>query len=570
MQDDTENGGGRVGMLRPGADTNAECRDAESGSDQRVPEAERRHRVCGPKPVRDLRLGAACSGGPRVRGAGQETKGRRSGVPEQGDGIERAPNGAADRDVPGERSGGTEAVPAARVHPQVHGAGRSFAGGSGSGARVFERAGDTLDTETGMRAVRQGGVCAAGPDLGGASVQSAQERILSQAGRGVRADAAEPGVDRRAPPAGPARAAGVSARGHRASRRLGRSQGGVPHQCGRQCDAMAGSGLREQDQRAVSDPGAASDAASVSVSHSGFSCGQRLGIHQSHGGRAAGETAGGVHQEPRQPHPGQRFGGRQKRSRHSQAHRLWTYCRRTCRAAAEVLHGALEPVLELASSVRVCDGEFRCAGQAQTAVQGGGLSDPVREAEVVAGGGEILKAGAELRATGAACDAEERHRMRPADGAGEGQAAAVLQTGIASTTAVPVTTAGQGCGNDGAVERVENQKQVSHPFHRPLEISQRARDSHIPTAPAILIGLRENRGTGKNCGPWKSGNPKAEFPLSHRPDSLRRKEGDRFEQAPEGAERKPVSAAARLRFQYHLALETKDDFSIILRLENAA
>src|SRR5579863_3485791 len=42
----------------------------------------------------------------------------------------------------------------------------------------------------------------------------------------------------------------------------------------------------------------------------------------------------------------------------------------------------------------------------------------------------------------------------------------------------------EGYGNGGAVESVEKQKQLSHSFHRPLEISQRRRDSHIPTAPS--------------------------------------------------------------------------------------
>jgi hypothetical protein len=30
--------------------------------------------------------------------------------------------------------------------------------------------------------------------------------------------------------------------------------------------------------------------------------------------------------------------------------------------------------------------------------------------------------------------------------------------------------------------------------------------------------------TKKNCGRWKSGNPKSGFPLFHRPECLRRKE----------------------------------------------
>jgi hypothetical protein len=41
------------------------------------------------------------------------------------------------------------------------------------------------------------------------------------------------------------------------------------------------------------------------------------------------------------------------------------------------------------------------------------------------------------------------------------------------------------CGNAGAVESVENQKQVSHSFHEPLgNLAKRRRDSHIPAARA--------------------------------------------------------------------------------------
>ncbi len=44
--------------------------------------------------------------------------------------------------------------------------------------------------------------------------------------------------------------------------------------------------------------------------------------------------------------------------------------------------------------------------------------------------------------------------------------------------------AAENCGKDGAVETVENQKQVFHRSHRPLEIPQKRRDSHFPTVPA--------------------------------------------------------------------------------------
>lgn len=65
----------------------------------------------------------------------------------------------------------------------------------------------------------------------------------------------------------------------------------------------------------------------------------------------------------------------------------------------------------------------------------------------------------------------------------------------------------KGGGNAGPVEEVEKQEQLSHSFHRPLEISQKARDSHIPTA--------RLRGHGK------VGNQQqvSHFPKSARDDS---------------------------------------------------
>src|ERR1700730_8850555 len=51
-----------------------------------------------------------------------------------------------------------------------------------------------------------------------------------------------------------------------------------------------------------------------------------------------------------------------------------------------------------------------------------------------------------------------------------------------------------------------SQKQDFPASHRSLEISQTTRDSHISTAPT-------------EAGGWKSGKPKAGFPLSHRHES---------------------------------------------------
>lgn len=43
------------------------------------------------------------------------------------------------------------------------------------------------------------------------------------------------------------------------------------------------------------------------------------------------------------------------------------------------------------------------------------------------------------------------------------------------------------------MESMENQKQVSHASHRPLEISQTRRDFHIPTAPATGPSKYQNQ-----------------------------------------------------------------------------
>jgi transposase len=48
-------------------------------------------------------------------------------------------------------------------------------------------------------------------------------------------------------------------------------------------------------------------------------------------------------------------------------------------------------------------------------------------------------------------------------------------------------------GKGGTVETVENHKPVSHRPHRPLEIPQRQRDSHFPTAPTIALLRKKNR-----------------------------------------------------------------------------
>ncbi len=75
------------------------------------------------------------------------------------------------------------------------------------------------------------------------------------------------------------------------------------------------------------------DAGAISVSEFGIPLRQRLGVYQPHSGAAAEQAAGGVHQEPRQPQPGQCLGGGKEWSGDSQAHRLRPHRRRTCRAS---------------------------------------------------------------------------------------------------------------------------------------------------------------------------------------------------------------------------------------------
>jgi hypothetical protein len=49
----------------------------------------------------------------------------------------------------------------------------------------------------------------------------------------------------------------------------------------------------------------------------------------------------------------------------------------------------------------------------------------------------------------------------------------------------------ESCGNAGAVESVESQKQASPSFHEPLgNLAEDGGDSHIPTAPATAPMFR--------------------------------------------------------------------------------
>jgi hypothetical protein len=165
--------------------------------------------------------------------------------------------------------------------------------------------------------------------------------------------------------------------------------------------------------------------------------------------------------------------------------------------------------------------------------------------------------------------------MRAEDGGGEGKAIAAVQDRIAVASEdirparkrkLPVQLPlsawvelagwrqkGKGCGNDGPVESVEKRRQLSHAYHRPLEISQTARDSHIPTAQ-----LRPG---------WESGKPEAGFPLSH--TGLATTIIVEFSKPKTEERNRPLCGLLTLIFQDHSVLETEPDFRIILGLENA-
>jgi hypothetical protein len=124
-----------------------------------------------------------------------------------------------------------------------------------------------------------------------------------------------------------------------------------------------------------------------------------------------------------------------------------------------------------------------------------------------------------------------------------------------------MTAPQEGRGNDGAVESVENHEQVSPSSPRPLEISQGQRDSHIPTARRRPAEERGKPNSSFSRSPAKLATTTATSSSEQQNQPLgrsARKTGERL-----------LAAHPPPPFQYHLALETKVDFSIILQLENA-
>ena len=194
----------------------------------------------------------------------------------------------------------------------------------------------------------------------------------------------------------------------------------------------------------------------------------------------------------------------------------------------------------------------------------------LREAHVTGGLERTLKGRDHRNHAEAAGRGTERHRS--------GAPNAESQTELVG--ALPENTMRRKrCGNAGAVESVESQRQASPSFHEPLgKLAKGGRDSHIPTAPATRAdGKVENQ------------KQVFRFPTAPRIDWERINKKPRraaFALCPpkptKHHERRllpatwttPFSGSCRIgieeSFQAHLPLESILDFRLICGLENAA
>jgi hypothetical protein len=139
---------------------------------------------------------------------------------------------------------------------------------------------------------------------------------------------------------------------------------------------------------------------------------------------------------------------------------------------------------------------------------------------------------------------------------------------------MPQITMRERCGNAGAVESVESQRQASHSFHEPLgNLANTRRDSHIPTAP-----------TTRAMEKWKTKSRFSTFPpprflslktKTQKPNAgLRPAYQNQRKETPHSTDiYLTISSSFRigmnLSFQAHLALESILDFRLISGLENA-
>src|SRR4051812_8370969 len=96
MQDEHEKGNNGVGVARPGADTDADCRKPEPGSDPRVFAVERADRVQQRWAGGAIPVGGAGIGRAEVPGFRKKRAGPGPGVRTESDWVERSADHAVD------------------------------------------------------------------------------------------------------------------------------------------------------------------------------------------------------------------------------------------------------------------------------------------------------------------------------------------------------------------------------------------------------------------------------------------------------------------------------------------
>src|SRR5580692_12354980 len=147
MQDDPENGRNRVGKPLGNAHQNAECRESDKFTNQRVFEGQRGDRVQRAKPRGGVHLGRKDACRPGVPAATEEAAGCDPGLLEQGRRVEPGADYATDSSACPDRKSGGEGLSAAAVRHQVHACRHCAAGASRPRTRAVERAGNATHPE---------------------------------------------------------------------------------------------------------------------------------------------------------------------------------------------------------------------------------------------------------------------------------------------------------------------------------------------------------------------------------------------------------------------------------------
>src|SRR5208283_1049316 len=131
---------------------------------------------------------------------------------------------------------------------------------------------------------------------------------------------------------------------------------------------MGGGGGGGADQRSMADTGTGGHVGAVSISDSGLSFGQRERVHQPHGGRTAEQDAHRTDQIAAAALQRQRPGGGQEWGGGAEAHGVYAHRGAARRGGPGFLRRALQPVLELSSTVRRAQGGGRRQGQGEESV----------------------------------------------------------------------------------------------------------------------------------------------------------------------------------------------------------